>query len=244
MNGTEGYKIQFQQAYQMDSQNRELPGTTISLPSFTWEFSSFVQENGTQVDGKMTDVVRFNITSTDAPAKTDTKFQFRVAINAVTKYIKFDTLIQSVDWRSDATQFVLCYKLLTDQKKQERDVTGSTFITSNDEESKLLFGGGGFVSVKSYATSGANSNTPVSLSTQGSGGSNFVCVQYAKWTVDPLVHDPSIGFDTTATSWLWLLIPVGLGVGGVVCILIAAAVIGAIAVFAMVKKTKPQYSAF
>lgn len=192
-NDSTRYRVQFQQGYQVqnvssDFYDRKLPASTISLPSYSWVFSNVVTTNADTAD----ETASFNITS--ATGQTPS-FQFRVHINATSRAIKFDTVVENMrqEWKNNAGGLALCYKLQTQGRDgKDRDEAPE----APERERKVGFGTRAYMSIEPTATDNLNKTISATLRRSND---NMACVLYGKFD-NGLVHDPELGVAQSSSA--------------------------------------------
>lgn len=185
VNSSEVYAVQFQTVYQSTTQGTSgrIGPTTVALPSLTWQFSDVVQDSEGNVE--------FNFASTGAQGNRDVPdLEFRMHIENNSTSMKFDTLISSVDWRSDANYFVVCYQL------QEQ---GGGALNASIDGNTISFGESAFINVNGTAITSEGVASALLVLDSG----NSPCMVYGRFE-GSLEHDPEVrvGYGHSGGAWI------------------------------------------
>ncbi|MHA1775788.1 MAG: winged helix-turn-helix transcriptional regulator [Promethearchaeota archaeon] len=189
------YEVKFLLLFEIIDQNkdgiytpdidRQVPASSFSLPSLSWDFSE-IQE--TTENSK-----HFNITSVGGPFT----IQFRNHFSQ-NSYLKFDIVIQNYTFVSldENAMLVLGFHLLS--SGQVENTVSSTEQDNEDQsdEKRVNFGNQGYFSSMKTASSN-ETDINIGVSEGREAGDPIVYLAFQKFS-DTVILDPKIGIDLTS----------------------------------------------
>jgi len=189
------YKVQFNSIFEAtDSQSNgtqgvfdlgtdsRVAGSMIQLASQDWTFSAINNESNGDVHFTM------NTTTNDG---VEIIFQNHLYANQDSQ-LKFDVIINNYDFTSNDTLLVMDFKVL------QSGGSGDQSADTNQNGNSVSFGDG-FFNIADTADAGGSS-IGVGLSTASESGNSKIYVAYENFNGNDLVHDPTVGVQTSATN--------------------------------------------